>query len=158
FMAHHAVKTLIVADGDRDARAWHSLASSCCIADSTTDGVTIYRAAPIAFANYVDATALGMEQLAASRLFDSLLVAADRWIAKGLPLKDLNPLQAQQQKLLDGAWLTGPIESGWSIRQTALADATDRYASGVWLGEMSDHLVGVGVYGSCAALKSIIDR
>lgn len=158
FMSHHQVDTIAVADGDPDAKAWHVLASSCCTAISTGGGVTIYHAAPAGLAPYAATTSLEMGQRADSTLFDALLLAADRWLATGNRLDHLNPLEAQQQNLLDASWLTGPIASGWSIRENPITDANGRYYFGAWLGAMPGGGAGVGVYGSYAALEPLIDR
>jgi hypothetical protein len=158
FMVRHRVDAIVVADRDPDAQAWHTLASSCCLSTFAAGGVTIYRAATKTLARYAAATSQEMGQQAGSALFDALLIAADRWLAAGNALDRLNPLEAQEHDLLDASWLTGPIQSGWSIRENPVADSRGRYSYGAWLGAMSDKNAGVGVYGCYPALQSILDR
>jgi len=120
--------------------------------------VTLYKASPGALAPYTAVTALEMGQRADSVLFDTLLLAADRWLSDGNSLERLNPLEAQQHGLLPASWLTGPTEAGWSIRESAVADPSGRYYFGAWLGPMPDGHASVGVYGSYAALEPLIGR
>lgn len=158
FMAHHAVNTVVVADNDPNARAWHALASACCERQQSVGGVTLYRVAPAVLKPYALVTALDMRRRADSVLFDTLLLAADRWLADGNGLERLNPLAAQQRGLFPAAWLTGPTEAGWSIRDNLVADPSGRYYFGAWLGPMPGGHASVGVYGSYAALEPLIGR
>jgi hypothetical protein len=157
-MANHAVNTVVVADNDPNAQAWHTLASACCEKQQSVGGVTLYKAAPGALAPYTTITALEMGQRADSVLFDTLLLAADRWLADGNSLERLNPLEVQQHGLLPASWLTGPIEAGWSIRENLVGDPSGRYHFGAWLGPMPGGHASVGVYGSYAALEPLIGR
>ena len=158
FMAHHAVNTVVVADNDPDAQAWHTLASACCAKQQSVGGATVYRVAPDALKPYAQATAAEMRQRADSLLFDTLLLAADRWLSDGNSLAGLTPLDAQEKGLLPGSWLTGPTAAGWVIQENPVIDPSRRYYLGAWLGPMADGHASVGVYGSYAALEPIIDR
>ncbi|HEY6420267.1 MAG TPA: hypothetical protein VIX59_14820 [Candidatus Binataceae bacterium] len=158
FMAHHAVSTIAVADGDADAKAWHALASACCVAKQSAGGVTLYRAAPGTLPPYAAATALQMEQRADSTLFDTLMLAADRWLSEGNTLARLTPLEAQAHGLLPSSWLAGPTMAGWSILENPVTDPSGRYFCGAWLGPMPDGRPSVGVFGSYAALEPLIAR
>jgi len=158
FMARHRVSIIIVADSDPDAQAWHTLASSCCTAIFTGGGVTIYRADSNTIERNANLTSREMGQQASFALFDALVIAADRWLAAGNALDHLNPVEAQQHNLLDSSWLTGPIHSGWSIRENSVADSRGRYNYGAWLGAIPDDKVGVGVYGSFDSLQPILHR
>jgi hypothetical protein len=158
FMAHHSVSTIAVVDNDVSEKAWHALASSCCVATASAGGVTLYRAAPDALARYASVTALQMEQQADSVLFDTLLLAADRWLARGDSLAGLTPLQAQRRGLLPASWITGPTEAGGSIIENPVEDSSGRYFLNAWIGPMADGRPSVGVYGSYAALEPIIAR
>ncbi len=156
FMAHHAVNTVIVADDDPNAQAWHALASACCTTAQTVGGVTIYRAAPDALKPYAQVTALEMSRRADSVMFDTLVLAADRWLSDGNSLAGLTPLEAQRKGLLPDSWLTGPTAGGWSIQENPVTDPGGRYRLGAWLGPMPEGHASVGVYGSYAALEPII--
>jgi hypothetical protein len=156
FMAHHAVNTVLVADNDPDAQAWHQLASACCATKQSAGGVTLYRVAPDALKPYTQVTALDMSRRADSVLFDTLVLAADRWLSDGNSLAGLTPLEAQRKGLLPRSWLTGPTAGGWSIQENAVTDASSRYYLGAWLGPMAGGHASVGVYGSYAALQPIV--
>lgn len=158
FMAHHAVNTVVVADNDPNAQAWGKLASACCMRNQSVGGVTLYRVAPEALKAYTSVTALEMSRRAASVLFDTLMLAADRLLSDGDSLASLTPLEAQRKGLLPASWLTGPTAQGWSIQENPVTDPGGRYRLGVWLGPMGDEHASVGVYGSYAALEPIIDR
>jgi hypothetical protein len=167
FMAHHAVSTIAVVDGDADAKAWHALASACCVAKGSAGGVTLYHLAPGALAPhaavtalqpYAAVTTLQMEQQADSMLFDTLLLAADRWLSEGNSLARLTPVEVQQHGLLPASWLTGPTMAGGSILDNPVTDSSGRYYCGAWLGPMRDGRPSVGVFGPYAALEPIIAR
>jgi len=158
FMAHHAVNTVLVADNDPNAQAWHQIASACCARSNSVGGVTMYSLAPAALKPYAPVTALDMSQRADSVLFDTLVLAADRYISDGNSLADLTPLEAQRKGLLQHSWLTGPTLGGWSIQENPVIDSSGRYRLGAWLGPMGDGHASVGVYGPYAAVAPIIDR
>ena len=120
--------------------------------------MTLYRVAPAALKPYTLVTALDMRRRADSVLFDTLLLAADRWLADGNSLARLTPLEAQQHGLLPASWITGPTAAGWSIRENYVTDPSERHFLGAWLGPMPDGHASVGVYGSYAALEPLIGR
>src|SRR5215469_11323419 len=158
FMESHGVSTIAVVDSDVSAKAWHALASSCCVATTDAGGVTLYRATPATLAPYASVTALQMEQQADSLLFDTLLLATDRWLTTGNSLADLTPLRAQDKGLLPASWITGPTEGGWAIVEDPVADTSGRDRLNVWMGPMRDGRPTVGVFGSYAGLEPIIAR
>ncbi len=118
----------------------------------------MYRVAPDALKPYAQATAAEMRRRADSVLFDTLVLAADRWLSDGNSLARLTPREAQQKGLLPASWRTGPTAAGWSIEENGVTDPKRRYYLGAWLGPMADGHVSVGVYGSYAALESIFSR
>lgn len=158
FMASHGVSMIAVVDDDVSAKAWHALAASCCVATTDVGGVTLYRATPATLAPYASVTALQMEQQADSLLFDTLVLATDRWLTSGNSLADLTPLRAQDKGLLPASWITGPTQGGWAIVEDPVADTSGRYRLNVWMGPMHERQPSVGVSGSYAALEPIIAR
>jgi hypothetical protein len=158
FMAHHAVNTVLVADNDPDAQAWHQLASACCATEHSVGGVTLYRVAPDLLEPYKPVTALEMSRRADSVLFDTLVLAADRLLSDGDSLAGLTPREAQRKGLLPDSWRTGPTSAGWAIQDNQVTDPGGRYRLDVWLGPMGDGHASVGVYGSYAAVEPIIAR
>jgi hypothetical protein len=158
FMAHHAVNTVVVADNDPDAQAWHQLASACCAEKQNAGGVSLYHISPALLEPYKQVTALDMSRRAASVLFDAVVLAADRLLSDGNSLGSLTPFEAQKKGLLPDSWITGPTSSGWAIQENQVTDPRGRYRLGVWLGPIGNGHTSVGVYGPYAALEPIIDR
>jgi hypothetical protein len=157
FMANHDVSTIAVVDDDPDSEAWHQLASSCCTLMARAGGVSLYQAAPKELAAYKSSSATQLEQDADSVLFDRLLLAAVRLLA-GNDLAGLRPRQAQVLGLLPASWITGPTGTGSAIVDNPVDDSDGRYRYGAWLGAMENGRIGVGVYGSYAALEPLIER
>ena len=158
FMSHHAVKTVLVADNDPNAQAWHDLASTCCATKQSAGGVTLYRVTPALLEPYIPIAALDMSRRADSVLFDTLVLATDRLLSDGDSLASLTPLEAQRKGLLPDSWVTGPTVGGWAIQENPVTDPGGRYRLGVWLGPMGEGHASVGVYGSYAAVEPIIAR
>ncbi|MGD0076040.1 MAG: hypothetical protein ABSD31_17115, partial [Candidatus Binataceae bacterium] len=159
FMAHHEVNTIAVVDGDPDAKSWHALASRCCEKQQSAGGVTVYHLAPGASTTYGSASAIEMRQRADAILFDTLMLAANRWLADGNSLDRLNPLVAQQHGLLPASWVAGAVDEAVGVmRENQVTDSQGRYYLGAWLGPATDGYTSVGVYGSYAALEPIIAR
>jgi hypothetical protein len=157
-MGRHAVSAVVVADNDPDAQAWNTLASEGSATKQSAGGVTVYRVAPDSLKPYTTVTAQEMRQRADSTLFDTLVLAADRWLSDGNSLANMTPRQAQLKGLLPTSWRTGPSSAGWAIQENLVTDPSGRYYLGAWLGPMGDGHVSVGVYGSYTALESIINR
>jgi hypothetical protein len=152
------VNTVLVADNDPDAEAWHALASACCTRKQSVGGVTLYRVAPAALKSYTLTTSLDMSRQADSELFDILVLAAGRYLSDGNSLADLTPREAQRKGLLPDSWITGPTAAGWTVVENLVTDPGGCYRLGVWLGPMGDGHASVGVYGSYAAVEPIIAR
>jgi hypothetical protein len=158
FMAHHSVRTVVIANQDRDAGYWTNLLASMNASEQRVGGVTICRLSEAALEPYVHVTAVQMRQRASSRLFDQLILAADRWLSGGNRPLALNPLAAERHGLLPVAWRTGKLTHERFIVDKVMWDAGDKYCCGVWLGELADGRVGVGLYSSYGALQPLIDR
>lgn len=158
FMVQHGVSTIAVVNNDISAKAWHALASPCCVATASVGGVTLYHAEPSKLGQYANVTPLQMEQRADSALFDTLVLATDRWLAAGNSLDSLTPLQAQHKGLLPASWITGPTETGWAIVEDPVDDTTGRYRYNAWLGPMADGQPSVGIFGSYPGLEPIVAR
>jgi hypothetical protein len=158
FIAHHGVKAVIVSDRDPDATSWNRLLSSLGVEPRRVGGVALYRVAQSTTNPYLTVTANDMRRRAIGTLLDTLVLAADRWLAQGRSLSSLTPLQAQGHGLLPAQWLTGPTSAGWSIVNTDLPRNDPRYFCGVWLGPTQQGLVGVGVYSPYDAIAPSLAR
>lgn len=158
FMAHHGVRTVVIANLDPDAGYWIGLLSSMNATRQSVGGVTICRLSAAALKPYVGLTASQMRQEASSILFDQLVLAADRWLSEGNRLDALNPPAAEQRGLMPVSWRIGRMTEDRFVVDKSLADAGDKYCCGVWLGETADGRVGLGLYSSYRALEPLIDR
>jgi hypothetical protein len=105
--------------------------------------VTIYRASPAALAPYRQLTALEMETRADRERFETLVVAASRYLASGLDLAALNPRVADH---------LGLIPPGWVRYDTVLA------FNALWIGPWKNGGVSIGITGSYEALKPLIEK
>jgi hypothetical protein len=106
-------------------------------------GVTLYRVPPAMLAPYRDLDWTRMETLADGQRFDALLVAAQRYLASGADPARLAPESAAKLGHLPAAWLPMPSR------------ATDYQ---LYLRMETDGLITVGLKGTRAALRPLIDR
>ena len=106
-------------------------------------GVTLYRVRPESLAPYRKLTAIEMETRSDGERIDTLIAAANRYLAEGRDLAALNVKVAEQ---------LGLIPSGWARAATAVA------FNALWLGQWEDTGVSVGITGSYAALKPVIAK
>lgn len=151
FLANHGVSAVIVSD--REKNAWRSLLSTFGVTPIDVGGVSLYRIPPLRLAPYKNLTALDMERQADSARFDALVVAANRYLQRGGTLADLTPSVAERLHLLPSDWLVGlplPPQLG--------QDAGPRFDKGLWLGPWRNGETGVGLAGSYAAVKPLIDK
>jgi hypothetical protein len=141
FVANHNVDAVIVGAGTDPV--FQPMLSSLDNAPTSIGGVTIYRASADALKPYHQLTALEMETRADSERFDTLVVAANRYLADGHRLSALSPSTANR---------LGLIPVGWVHNGTVLA------FNALWLGPWEDDGVSIGITGSFAALKPLIER
>jgi hypothetical protein len=108
-----------------------------------TGGVTIYRASPDVMAPYRRFTALEMETRADRERLDTLVVAANKYLAGGHDLAALNPRVADR---------LGLIPPGW-VRYDTI-----HTFNALWIGPWKDRGVTLGITGSYEALKPVIEK
>jgi hypothetical protein len=159
FMAREGVRVVVISDSDPDANN-SALFAGAWAAKEHVGGVRLYRALPDALARLSDTTPLAMEQRANSVLFDTLVVAADKWFTDGGKLAQLTPFEAQRRRLLPADWLVGPRSyPEWVTGESPLPIRTDqRTFAGAYLGGMPGGDLGVGVTGTYASLAPIAER
>lgn len=141
FLAHHDAATIIVADRERPL--WDPMLAPLRLTPIETGGVAIYRFAPADLAPWRDVTALEMERRCAAARFDSLLIAAQKYLANGGNLDQLSPRRAESLGLLPAH---------------ATNEAAVRTSNGLYLGVLADGSVGVGVVGSFDALRPLLAK
>jgi hypothetical protein len=141
FIANHAVGAVIAGPGTDPI--FQPMLSSLDDHPITTGGVTIYRARADALAPYRQFTPLEMEQRADRERFDTLVLAADRYLAAGHDLAALNGTEVTR---------LGLIPFGWARYDTVLA------FNAVWIGPWKDDSVSIGITGSYPALEPLIEK
>ena len=120
------------------------------IAPLEIGGIRLYRIPPQTIVPYRQLTALEMQRRAARARFDTLLLAAQRYLAQGRDPAKLTPQAVQALGLVPLDWFGGkpfPEFSGNPVFNTDSMLAASR-----------SNTIEVGIQGSYVALKPIIDR
>jgi hypothetical protein len=95
-------------------------------------------------------------------VFDTLIDAAESYLARGGDPRGLTPQEVEKMKLLPDAWLTGysrplfPDANASDTRNTE--NGGPHFRAGVWLGVVRGNLVGIGLFGRYAALKPVMEK
>ncbi len=108
-----------------------------------TGGITLYRVPPAALSPYRELDWTRMEALADAQRFGALVIAAQSYLASGADPASLAPASAVKLGRLPAAWLPRP------------GRATDYQ---LYMRAEPDGLITVGLLGSRAALRPLIDR
>jgi hypothetical protein len=133
---------------DRERIATDKLLASLNTQPLEIGGVTLYRLAPQTLAPYRNMTALEMQRRAALARFEALLLAAQRYLAKGGDPASLNPEQAQKLGLLPDDWFGGALFS--------TTNTSSLFHSKLILEPSPPGGIAVGVEGWYDALEPII--
>lgn len=141
FLAHHDAATIIVADPERPL--WDPMLAPLHLAPIEIGGVEIYRLAASDLAQWRDVTAIEMERRSNLARFDSLLIAARKYLDGGGNLDQLSPRRAELLGLLPAH----------STNQAGV-----RISNGLYLGNLGDGLIGIGVVGSWEGLQPVIAK
>ena len=172
FLASHSVGAVVVGDyrygltkfdggptpdvpvrvpiGPRERGEIEQCLGTLGIAPLEIGGVRLYRIPPQMLAPYRQLTALEMQRRAARARFDTLLLAAQRYLAQGRDPAKLTPQAVQALGLVPLDWFGGkpfPEFSGNPVFHTGSMLAASR-----------SNTLEVGIQGSYVALKPIIDR
>jgi hypothetical protein len=124
FLAHHDAATIIVADPERPL--WDPMLAPLHLAPIEIGGVEIYRLAASDLAQWRDVTAIEMERRSNLARFDSLLIAARKYLDGGGNLDQLGPRRAELLGLLPAH----------STNQAGV-----RISNGLYLGNLGDGLI-----------------
>lgn len=141
FLANHGVVAVIADSGTNPV--FQPMLSSLDDAPITTGGVTIYRVRPGVLAPYRHLTALDMETRSDSERFDALVNATSRYLSDGHDLAALDPSMLQR---------LGLLPPGWVRNAKVLA------FNALWAGPWKDSDVSIGITGSYAGLKPVIEK
>jgi hypothetical protein len=152
FLANHDVSAVIVSDNEENA--WRPLLSTLGVTPVSVGGVTLYKIPPLQLAAYKGQTPLDLERQADSTRFDALVVAANKYLQRTGSLDGLTPPVADNLGLIPAGWLVGPPIPPYYWSQGSEL----RRDKGLWLGPWSDGQASIGLEGSYAALKPLIDK
>ncbi len=134
----------------RDREVWTAILGGLDAPAQNVGGVTLYQLPAQVRAQWPSEDPVALQARAAAVRFDTLLAAAYGYVASGRSFPDLSPLSAQQAGLLPPNWVGGPL-----LRS---AQTPGVMLDGLMLAPWQSHRVAVGVRGSYAALKPIIDK
>ncbi|MGA8569281.1 MAG: hypothetical protein WB580_15930 [Candidatus Binataceae bacterium] len=172
FLANHSVSAIIVGDqryqltkfdggptldvpirvatGPRERGEIAQLLETLGIAPLEIGGVRLYRIPPQMLAPYRQLTALEMQQRAARARFEALLLAAQRYLARGRDPAKLTPQAVQALGLVPLDWFGGKPFPKYSGNPAFNTDST--------LAVSKKDTIEIGIEGSYPALKPIIDH
>jgi len=172
FLASHSVSAIIVGDqryqltkfdggptldvpvrvptGPRERGEIEQLVGALGIAPLEIGGVRLYRIPPQMLAPYRQLTAIEMQQRAARARFEALLLAARRYVDQGRDPAKLTPQAVQALGLVPLDWFGGKPFPKYSGNPAFNTDSILAVSKG--------DAIKVGIAGSYAALKPIIDR
>jgi hypothetical protein len=134
----------------RDHKVWKTILDGLEVPAQNVGGVTLYQLPAQVRARWPSEGPVALQARAAAVRFDTLLGAAYGYVASGRRLSDLSPLAVQQAGLLPPNWVGGPL-----LRS---AQKPGLMLDGLMLAPWRPHRVTLGVQGSYAALKPIIDK
>ncbi|HTQ26009.1 MAG TPA: hypothetical protein VMI09_15070 [Candidatus Binataceae bacterium] len=134
----------------RDREVWNALLGGLGVAPQNVGGMTLYQLPAELRAQWPSETPATLQARAAAPRFDTILAAAYAYVASGRRLSDLSPLTAQQAGLLPRDWIGGPL-----LRS---AQRPGLMFDGVMLAPAKAYRVALGVQGSYAAVRPIIDK
>jgi hypothetical protein len=137
---------------DRERVAMHTLLASLDTQPLEVGGITLYRLRPETLARYRQLTALEMQRRSARARFGALLFGAERYLSQGRNPTELTPQALQTFGLVPIDWFGGdPFPSHDRIGNPLFHLESILSAS-------KNDAIEVGIEGSYAALKPIIDR
>ena len=134
----------------RDREVWKMILGGLDVPAQNVGGVTLYQLPAELRARWPSEDPVALQARAAAVRFDALLAASYGYIAGGRRFADLSPLAAQRAGLLPLNWVGGPL-----LRSS---QTPGLMLDGLMLAPWPSHRVALGVRGSYAALKPIIDK
>jgi hypothetical protein len=134
----------------RDREVWNMILGGLDVPAQNVGGITLYQLPTQLRAQWPDEDPVALQARAAAVRFDTLVAAAYGYLASGKRLPDLSPLAAQRAGLLPPNWVGGPLLRSAQVPGVML--------DGLMLAPGQSHRVALGVQGSYAALKPIIDK
>jgi len=134
----------------RDREVWNAILAGLGVAPRTAGGITLYQLPAELRAQWPSETPAALQTRAAAVRFDAIVAAANAYAASGRNLPDLSPLAIGRAGLLPRNWIGGPL-----LRS---AQSPGLMFDGVMFAPAEANRVALGVAGSYAAVKPIIDK
>lgn len=116
--------------------------------------MSLYKIPPLQLAAYKGQTPLDLERRADSTRFDTLVVAANKYLERTGALAGLTPPVAYRLGLLPAGWLVGPPVPPYYFSQGSEL----RHDKGLWIGPWINGEASVGLEGSYDAIRPLIDK
>jgi hypothetical protein len=142
FLANLGISAIVVDASDVHAPQWKQMLTSLDITPLEVAGVLLYRIAPDALKAYRGLDAIDLEQRAERVRFETLISAADQYLARGGNLTKLDIPAIQAAGLFPADWKFDPKPDGYRD---------------IWAGRLNGKLA-LGVIGSAAGLRPTLDR
>ena len=134
----------------RDLEVWNAILGGLGVTAQKVGGVTLYQLPAALRAQWPDDDPVALQASAAAVRFDMLLAASYAYVTSRRSFPDLSLIAVQQTGLLPLNWVGGPL-----LRSSPTPGLM---LDGLMLGPLQPHRVEIGVQGSYAALKPIIDK
>ena len=145
FLAAHDVSTIILAQDAR--RIWTPLLAPIGMSHYAVEDVILYQVPSEWTAKYAGMTSLQARERADLNAFSAMAAAANQYWDNGLPMRNLTPWEASRRGLLMlPASIVGP------------APNLAQWWGNLWLGEIGNSRVGIGVLGSYADVEPLIQK
>ena len=144
FIGHYGIQTVLLDDANRGP--WRALFSNLDRAPVRIGGVTIYKVGTAVLSDFRNTDAIQAEGSANLARFSEMLVAASKYLRRGLDPAKLNCAVAQGLGLMPdrGESLAASNQLGWCYS--------------MWVGRLNGENIGVGLIGYYAGLEPVIKR
>ena len=151
YLAAHAIRKIVVADGTPGP--WPELFAALGTEPLSRGGVSLYQVPDRLQPAGGPLRPIEIERRSNLALAASLVTAANYYLARGIPLTELSPLDAERRGLLPQYW------GGY-----AASEASTRHPSefstrtGLWLGPWEAGTIGVGLTASFQTISPLVAR
>src|SRR5215469_3419708 len=140
YIARFGVRAVIANETDSKFPIWQQTFAALGVPAVSQGGVSIYKIAPDAFAEYGKLPGGYVEARANALRFDAILEGAAKYLADGHDLSKLSPAELKRLDLLPHDWLVEPKYSDWDA------------------GAAPGGRIAIVLFGSYEGLKPLVDR
>jgi hypothetical protein len=156
FLSAHGVSAIVVTD--EVLATWQIFLSTLNVRPVKVDGVSLYRLSTKPGFD-VETTLRGLRTRFDTERLATLVISAEKCLSRGQSPDSLSVLKATELGLIPADSLIGPpmlLVPG--LESHPNSNINPRLAYGVWLGETSDGLVGVGEQVCYSAVASVVEK